>query len=103
MECLQDNYDELSDDCQEAVEKFTEDEDHYIDLDRILMQACTPMIKDFCGVRLFYYVAAIFGSKGGWGGGYISIHFQFNFNLFQSMANDRIQTMIYIYHSLFCS
>ena len=50
MECLQDNYDELSDECQDAVEKFTEDEDHYIDLDRILMKACTPMIKNFCGV-----------------------------------------------------
>lgn len=48
IECLQDNYEELSEGCRLAVGNFTEDEDEDINLDRILMKACTPMIKKFC-------------------------------------------------------
>ncbi|WAR13033.1 GSLG1-like protein [Mya arenaria] len=46
LECLQDNYDELEGECKE------EDEDEDLDLDTILMKACTPMIKQFCGEGL---------------------------------------------------
>ncbi|XP_013408738.1 Golgi apparatus protein 1 isoform X2 [Lingula anatina] len=48
VECLQDNYDSLSDECQEAVGNFTEDEDADIELDKILMKACMPMLRTFC-------------------------------------------------------
>ncbi|CAI9714844.1 Golgi apparatus protein 1 [Octopus vulgaris] len=52
VRCLQDNYEKLSDDCQEAVRTFTEDEDENIELDAILIRACTPMIKKFCEDQL---------------------------------------------------
>ena len=52
IECLQDNYEELSEGCRLAVGNFTEDEDEDINLDKILMKACTPMIKKFCQVML---------------------------------------------------
>ncbi|XP_064598878.1 Golgi apparatus protein 1-like [Liolophura sinensis] len=48
LRCLQDRYDELTGDCQEAVSNFTEAEDADINLDVILMRACMPMIKIFC-------------------------------------------------------
>ncbi len=52
--CLQKNLGkkdvDISDECRWAVGNFTEDEDEDISLDRILMQACTPMIKKFCQV-----------------------------------------------------
>ena len=50
IECLQDNMEELSEKCRLAVGNFTEDEDEDLELDRILMKACTPMIKKFCQV-----------------------------------------------------
>ncbi|GAB1597551.1 Golgi apparatus protein 1-like [Argonauta hians] len=52
LRCLQDNYEKLSDECQEAVRTFTEDEDENIELDAILIRACTPMIKKFCEDQL---------------------------------------------------
>ena len=48
--CLQDNMDVLLDDCRDAIKEFTADQDEDLDLDTILMKACTPMIKQFCGV-----------------------------------------------------
>lgn len=53
VRCLQDNYEKLSADCQEAIRTFTEDEDENIELDAILIRACTPMIKKFCEVSIF--------------------------------------------------
>ena len=50
IQCLQDNYEDLRDECQDAIGNFTEDEDEDIELDTILMRACTPMIKKFCAV-----------------------------------------------------
>ncbi|XP_067651519.1 Golgi apparatus protein 1-like isoform X2 [Haliotis asinina] len=50
MECLQNNYDELSEDCQQVIGDLMEEEDKDIELDHILMKACTPMIKRFCNV-----------------------------------------------------
>ncbi|XP_052816118.1 Golgi apparatus protein 1-like [Mya arenaria] len=52
LECLQDNYDELEGECKEEVGKLIQDEDEDLDLDTILMKACTPMIKQFCGEGL---------------------------------------------------
>lgn len=53
MQCLQDKFDDISDDkCREKVKEFIQDEDEDIDLDAILMRACTPMIKKFCNVSL---------------------------------------------------
>ncbi|CAH1779434.1 unnamed protein product [Owenia fusiformis] len=48
VRCLQDHMDELAERCQWAVGNYTEDEDEDPGLDRILMKACTPMIKKFC-------------------------------------------------------
>ena len=52
MQCLQENFKELAPLCKSAVGNFTEDAAGDVGLDRILMKACTPMIKNFCGVRL---------------------------------------------------
>ncbi|XP_074644298.1 Golgi apparatus protein 1-like isoform X2 [Tubulanus polymorphus] len=48
IECLQDHLEDLADECRSAVGNFTEDEDMDPELDRILIKACTPMIKKFC-------------------------------------------------------
>ncbi|KAK0048055.1 Golgi apparatus protein 1, partial [Biomphalaria pfeifferi] len=48
MECLQDNFDDLGERCKAVVANFTEEEMEDIEMDRILMKACTPMIKTFC-------------------------------------------------------
>lgn len=50
MRCLQDKYEKLSEECQDAVRSFTEEEDENIELDAILIRACTLMIKKFCEV-----------------------------------------------------
>ena len=52
MECLQTMYDELRPDCKQVVGNITEEEDEDLELDNILMKACTPMIKKFCNVRI---------------------------------------------------
>jgi len=52
MKCLEDHYEDIeSEDCREEMKKFIEDEDEDLDLDTILMRACTPMIKMFCQVN----------------------------------------------------
>ncbi|KAL4235223.1 glycogenin glucosyltransferase glg1 [Mactra antiquata] len=49
MECLQDNLEDIErEECAELVKQFTEDQDEDLDLDTVLMKACTPMIKKFC-------------------------------------------------------
>ncbi|XP_053402519.1 Golgi apparatus protein 1-like [Mercenaria mercenaria] len=49
MSCLQDNLESIEDEkCEELVREFTEDQDEDLDLDTVLMRACTPMIKKFC-------------------------------------------------------
>ncbi|RUS83099.1 hypothetical protein EGW08_009131 [Elysia chlorotica] len=48
LECLQENLEELQPDCRAAVGNFTEEEMGDVEMDRILMKACTPMIKRFC-------------------------------------------------------
>ncbi len=50
MKCLQKNYKSLEQECRWAVGNFTEDIEEDLSLDKILMQACTPMIKKFCQV-----------------------------------------------------
>ncbi|XP_071092042.1 Golgi apparatus protein 1-like [Haliotis cracherodii] len=52
MECLQNNYDDLSEGCQKVIGELVEDEDEDIELDHILMKSCTPMIKRFCNELL---------------------------------------------------
>ena len=52
LECLQTMYDELRPDCKQVVGNITEEEDEDLELDNILMKACTPMIKKFCNVRI---------------------------------------------------
>lgn len=59
IECLQDNFEDLSESCQEAVGNFTEDEDEDIELDKILMKSCTPMIKKFCQVELIMQFCSV--------------------------------------------
>ncbi|XP_059141674.1 Golgi apparatus protein 1-like [Physella acuta] len=48
MTCLQEAYEDLGEACKSAVGNYTEEEMEDIELDRILMKACTPMIKKFC-------------------------------------------------------
>ncbi|GFS06290.1 Golgi apparatus protein 1 [Elysia marginata] len=48
LECLQENLEQLRPACRAAVGNFTEEEMGDVELDRILMKACTPMIKRFC-------------------------------------------------------
>ncbi|XP_052230402.1 Golgi apparatus protein 1-like [Dreissena polymorpha] len=49
LKCLQDRYEDINDKkCKAEVRKFIRDEDEDLDLDTILMKACTPMIKRFC-------------------------------------------------------
>ena len=48
MQCLQDHFKVLSQDCKWAVGNFTEDEDDDPTLDRLLRDACSPMIQRFC-------------------------------------------------------
>ena len=50
VDCLQINLEHLEQRCRWAVGNFTEDEDADPQLDKILMKACTPMIKHFCKV-----------------------------------------------------
>lgn len=60
MACLQDNLDSIEDEkCEELVREFTEDQDEDLDLDTVLMRACTPMIKKFCEVRAFIWYSFI--------------------------------------------
>jgi hypothetical protein len=37
------------DECQAVIGNITEDQDTYLDLDVVLVKACTPMLKQFCG------------------------------------------------------
>ncbi|OWF45073.1 Golgi apparatus protein 1-like [Mizuhopecten yessoensis] len=48
LSCLQDNYDDLEDDCQEIIGNITESQDTYLELDNLVMKSCMPMIKKFC-------------------------------------------------------
>ncbi|XP_041376284.1 Golgi apparatus protein 1-like [Gigantopelta aegis] len=48
LECLQTVYDELQPACKKLIANITEEEDEDLELDNILMKACTPMIKKFC-------------------------------------------------------
>ncbi|XP_064639932.1 Golgi apparatus protein 1-like isoform X2 [Lineus longissimus] len=48
IECLQDHLQDLDKQCLYAIGNFTQDEDEDPQLDRILIKACTPMIKEFC-------------------------------------------------------
>ena len=51
LKCLQENYEELEEECSEAVKEFTEEEDKDAYMDRQLMKACSGMVKTFCKVR----------------------------------------------------
>lgn len=51
IECLQDNLEKLTAGCKEAVMTFTEMEDADVELDHLLMKACSPMLERFCKVR----------------------------------------------------
>ena len=59
MDCLQDNFDELSEQCQWAVGNFTEDEDSDPNMDKLLMKYCSPMIKKFCDVSSCFMMALL--------------------------------------------
>ena len=49
LRCLQEKFDDLSDDCKSAIEKYTEDESKDIRLDQILVKSCLPIINEYCG------------------------------------------------------
>ena len=48
MRCLQEKFDDLTDECKETIEKYTEDESKDIRLDQILVKSCMPIINEFC-------------------------------------------------------
>ncbi|XP_035678241.1 Golgi apparatus protein 1-like isoform X7 [Branchiostoma floridae] len=48
MHCLQDNFRNLSKPCRERVGNFTSMSSQDLDLDRIFMMSCAPMIKRYC-------------------------------------------------------
>lgn len=48
VECLQENYEQLSQDCKSAVGDFTELEARDFDLDKHLVDKCGPMVTKFC-------------------------------------------------------
>ncbi|CAH1270214.1 GLG1 [Branchiostoma lanceolatum] len=48
MHCLQDNFKNLSKQCSERVGNFTQMSSQDLDLDRIFMMSCAPMIKRYC-------------------------------------------------------
>ncbi len=48
LRCLQRNFKNLRDDCQQAITKFTKYESKDISLDEILMKACMPIIDKSC-------------------------------------------------------
>jgi len=48
MECLQMNLEDLRPNCAEKVREFTIEETEEIEMDKILMRACTPMIQKYC-------------------------------------------------------
>ncbi|XP_078689898.1 Golgi apparatus protein 1-like isoform X17 [Branchiostoma floridae x Branchiostoma belcheri] len=48
MHCLQDNFKNLSKPCRERVGNFTQMSSQDLDLDRIFMMSCAPMIKRYC-------------------------------------------------------
>ncbi|XP_038076975.1 Golgi apparatus protein 1-like isoform X2 [Patiria miniata] len=48
LSCLQEHHKELSDDCKSKIGGFTEEEAEDIKMNRKLMAACAPMIKQFC-------------------------------------------------------
>ncbi|GFO47337.1 Golgi apparatus protein 1 [Plakobranchus ocellatus] len=48
LECLQENLETLKPECQVLVSNFTVEEMGDVEMDRILIKACTPMIKRFC-------------------------------------------------------
>ncbi|ELT94856.1 hypothetical protein CAPTEDRAFT_177499 [Capitella teleta] len=52
MRCLQDHFKDLSQECRWAVGNFTQDEDEDPTLDRMLRDACSPMIKQFCSTLI---------------------------------------------------
>ncbi|XP_019628753.1 PREDICTED: Golgi apparatus protein 1-like [Branchiostoma belcheri] len=51
MHCLQDNFKNLSKPCRERVGNFTQMSSQDLDLDRIFMMSCAPMIKRYCKCR----------------------------------------------------
>ena len=54
MQCLQDHLEDLDDDCHNIIGNFTEDEADDLEMDKVLMKACSPMIKKFCGVSFLF-------------------------------------------------
>ncbi|XP_065676137.1 Golgi apparatus protein 1-like isoform X1 [Hydra vulgaris] len=48
IECLQNNYEHLTDKCHEAVKEFTKFESKDFDLDKHLVDKCGPMVHKFC-------------------------------------------------------
>lgn len=62
MACLQEHLEDLSPDCHDLISDFTEDETDDLNMDKVLMKACLPMIKKYCGVRFFVLrIATWFG------------------------------------------
>jgi len=48
VECLQENYEQLSQDCKAGIGDFTELEARDFDLDKHLVDKCGPMVTKFC-------------------------------------------------------
>jgi len=48
VDCLQDNYDKLTEDCQQSVMAVTEREADDIEMDRLMVKACSPVMTKYC-------------------------------------------------------
>ncbi|XP_057291039.1 Golgi apparatus protein 1-like isoform X2 [Hydractinia symbiolongicarpus] len=48
IDCLQNNYENLSDKCKKAIQEFTEMESKDFDLDKHLVDKCASMVTKFC-------------------------------------------------------
>ncbi|XP_071497848.1 Golgi apparatus protein 1-like [Diadema antillarum] len=52
LQCLQDNVNDLTDQCKQAVGNFTIEEAEDIQMNRKLISACAPMLRRFCQDKL---------------------------------------------------
>lgn len=48
--CLQDHYTSLESECRMAIKNFTREESEDVRMNKVLMKACSPMLKRYCQV-----------------------------------------------------
>lgn len=58
MDCLEDNLENLGDECKKQVKNYIEEEEELPEINQIFMKACEPILKDQCKVsRSFVSIA----------------------------------------------